>query len=245
MICTGYSSWVIVLSTSDTQTVENNSFVSYEVDDLRLSAHGIGLSATGAKTFTYCTVTAGGGNPVTQYTNLSLSIFINIERAKLSQWAQNDYRGKNLVITATSSGTNAHSIKSIARYYLAPMQAKLTLLGYPNLYLSVSASISNELTVTIPLEQLYNLVILDKANANNASSTLELTIDFAEQGSALLQEKDENGNLTSVTKTFKELNDSKIPYNADSSEVPVEGTITNRERICSATYSFTAKLVKN
>ena len=221
LFCTGYASWTInpyVNEPLPELSVDGN-LVSYEVDDLRLSAHGIGLSATGAKTFTYCTVTAGGATTgVEQYTGKTLAISVNVNASKIK--SHDDYRQKDLVITCeayakdggnsikksfakTASSTLAISEINGISYYLSPSaQCKVTLKGYPNLYLSATVSlVGDALSVTIPLEQIYNLTVLDKASLN--ASVLSVEIDF--------------------------------------NELVAEQIST----ICSLTYSFTAKLVKN
>ena len=221
MICTGYSSWVIVLSTSDTQTVENNSFVSYEVDDLRLSAHGLGLSATNAKSFTYCTVTAGGGDPVVEFTNTTLAIQVKVNPSLMKNFA--DYRDKTLIIECVAknstkavsfeatpgsgyNGVDSNNTGNGLGRFLTPTSCKLTLEGYPNLSMSASVAMTDVMQVSIPLEQLYNLAVLDKASLNNSTLTLE------------------------------------IPFSIINNAMHTNAV---RQSICSLTYSFTAKLVKN
>ena len=217
LFCVGYASWAI--SPPDTAT-QGGSMISYDVTVRSLATYGLSLSTDGAKTFTYCTVTAGEGEPVTQYTNTSLSLQIKVERAKLAEWAQNEYRGETMVISCLATGNEQYSSYSLFRSYMSNVQAKVTLQGYPNLSLTPTVALpasylaSYPLTISIPMEQLYNLIILDKANQNSTYSTLELVIECTEN----------------------------VQQN-DGSRPGVEHSI--REEICSLTYSFTAKLVKN
>lgn len=199
MFCTGFASWLVNEPYSRDGV---GAMTAYVAEKRTISHYGLNITPsdtnTGltAKKFSYSTITVGSGAPTYQYTNTALTMLITVDETKIGA---EGYRDEVLVINCRASNSNTANVSSFGDsytysqggttitaqgigYYLTnPSSCKLTLNGYPNLYLTAGVELldSGELQISIPLEQIYNLVALDKVAT---TSVLVLEMEFTSTG---------------------------------------------------------------
>ena len=197
LFCTGFASWAILLP-NDQSPPPTGTMIAYGVAQHDAAYLGISLAVTAndgkaAQAFRYSTTTAASSSaPTHTFISKTLSIFIVADHAKMAErLTADDYRSDVVLI-------NCHTEKDSAVFPIAAgsdtsyswesnklvynRTCKLTLNGYSNIFVmaDVAARADGSLDISIPVEQIYNMVLLDKLNTD--SSYLELEISFTDAG---------------------------------------------------------------
>ena len=179
LFCTGFASWSVVIAQPD--SILSLSTESYGVESNALGSYGLELLSEAygvkAKNFEYVKTVVAGGSPVYRATNSTLSMLLRVDTATMAANA-NDYREQILFLTCSAKDQNGNARSfmpqdaghnnqnGVSGYYKAPKLCKLTLVDYPSRTVTVDLSNNfdasgkinvDELTVKIPLVQLYNL----------------------------------------------------------------------------------------
>lgn len=195
LLCTGYASWIITDPVSSRGGINNDTtvFTTYGVSHHTLADFGIAFSAAQGETFRYSTTSSIGSDGSSQdkykFTNTTVSVHFTIEDETMDeQMLLPDYREESVRITCQSLkkeiaglGSRHYSITTLGSYGVKlPDFARLTVEGYPNL--SITPPIVNDtnagtLTMTIPVEQIYNLAKLDKLTDGTTTLILELVFE--------------------------------------------------------------------
>lgn len=131
------------------------------------------------------TETVGG---VTTYvlTNTTLSVELLVDHTQMNAClGTGEYLDFDILLTLSAKNTNGqvYSIYGSAQSWesmklIAPKTAKISVNGYPNLYVFVdlAADANGMLTARIPIDRIYNLAKLDKL-AKPSVLTVEMEFD--------------------------------------------------------------------
>ena len=216
LFCTGFATWTVTTPPQgENWNYDGGSFVSHGVTHVPFTPEYFGISLTDkvngvveCDTFRYSTITQTGSGSVDVFTNTTLSVLIQIDPDVMAKrMAESDYRNTAVLINCYRTALNATppqrpfgkgknntaSLKSQKLEYSE--NCKLILRGYPNLYITAPVAVrqsddtklDGSLDVTIPIEQLYNLAVLDKISLNTtpkATIYIELELEFVDTGYA-------------------------------------------------------------
>ena len=200
LFCTGFASWSVVVDQADPSL--SLSIEAYDVEGLALHQYGMALmsEADGLKatSFEYVETLVSGSQVVYQPTNSTLSMLLRVDPAVMAA-NKSDYRQQMLLLTCSAKEITVEkgetkevpktftAANGVTTFYKAPKFCKLTLNDYPNRYIMVDLSnnfdamgnvSADELTIEIPLVQLYNLV--KDYMVKDASGTIKTPIVIAE-----------------------------------------------------------------
>ena len=218
IVCTGYAAWsfsgsvagyaegdtmfkAYTVGPDSTHTTMDLAYLGIEMTN---NVDGVGSS----QTFRYQTVTVGGTS-TEAFTSTSLSILFKVDIDKM-EGSDVDYREEILLVTcgAKDGNGNTHvfsdSDKEVG-YWLTCSNATLYVNGYPNVSLAVDWELNlwSNLAMTIPLTELYNLLLPCKKGAitdGDASYLpVELVIDFTPTGAGNSDTNSEDYDTQSIT----------------------------------------------
>ncbi|MBQ9785539.1 MAG: hypothetical protein IJW29_08555 [Clostridia bacterium] len=209
IFCTGYATWSYVKQTSAyaTGSAMFEAFDS-ERENVEIGLDDFGITMTtsitgvgSSQTFQYKTVTAGS-TTTEAFTSTTLSVLFKVNIDTMAACESQDYRKESLKVTCTAAEYQAYNEtyadKTFAEAdangtigvgaWLTLSDAVLKVAGYPNVSRTVSVSInaSGVLEITIPLSELYNLLLpCEKGSVTEGGQTylpVTLEINFTHTG---------------------------------------------------------------
>lgn len=153
-----------------------------------------------------------GGTTTHVFTNTTLSVELVVDHTQMQAClSAGDYLDFDILLTLSAKNANnqTYSIYGSAQSWesmklIAPKTAKVSVNGYPNLYVfaDTAADANGMLTLKIPIDRIYNLAKLDKL-ASPSVLTVEMEFDAADCVSNFVKQISDHRALFTLQTTDK------------------------------------------